>query len=683
MMMLNRFVDVVCACFITDPSDASPQVVTVSKDGGLFVWTWEWDESARGGEEANALRIEHGKWTVTAKHYLQKDGASVKSTAVKDKELLLVGFSNGVFTLYELPSITVLQSLSVSQHNLRSAAMNPSGEWLALGSSEVGQLLVWEWQSETYVLKQQGHLYDLNIAAYSPDGQLIATGGDDNKVKLWSTSSGFCFVTFTEHEAPVTALSFVGEGNAVVSASLDGTVRAFDLVRYKNFRVMKAPHATQLISLAVDGEGEVVCAGGMDPPEIFVWSLQTGKLLDVLAGHTGPVSSLTFALNHPLLASSSWDRTVKLWEPYTRTTAIETFEHNSDVLSVCFRPDGKELCSAALDGQLYLWNPETGKQLGSIEGRRDVAGGRRVGDRRSAENATHNKHFTSVCYSADGQCVIAGGRSKFVCIYEVSQRILLKKFQLSTNRSLDGVLDMLNSKHMTEAGPVQEFDISDSDSENEGPRSYLPGAKRGDAGKRIAREEVRCKSVHFSPTGQEWAATSTEGLLVYTLDNALILDPINITAEVTPQAVEARLQQSDYAQALVMGLHLGEQDILTKVYRTIPAAEVDLLAKSLPLVYIEKMLDLVAAELLVSANIEYNMKWALALLTGHDSRLRNHAQNYIASFRALQKAIAQQQKALSTLCEENLYALKVIATPVKPESTQNGSAKSAEHPQVH
>jgi periodic tryptophan protein 2 len=44
-----------------------------------------------------------------------------------------------------------------------------------------------------------GHFYDLNVVAYSPDGQLIATGGDDGKVKIWNTRSGFCFVTFTEH----------------------------------------------------------------------------------------------------------------------------------------------------------------------------------------------------------------------------------------------------------------------------------------------------------------------------------------------------------------------------------------------------------------------------------------------------------------------------------------------------
>ena len=62
-------------------------------------------------------------------------------------------------------------------------AVSPSGEWLAFGCSFMGQLLVWEWQSESYVLKQQGHYYDMNCLAYSPGGDVVATGGDDGKVR--------------------------------------------------------------------------------------------------------------------------------------------------------------------------------------------------------------------------------------------------------------------------------------------------------------------------------------------------------------------------------------------------------------------------------------------------------------------------------------------------------------------
>lgn len=51
-----------------------------------------------------------------------------------------------------------------------------------------GQLLVWEWQSESYVFKQQGHFNNMASLAYSPDGQHIVTGGDDGKVSPIITS---------------------------------------------------------------------------------------------------------------------------------------------------------------------------------------------------------------------------------------------------------------------------------------------------------------------------------------------------------------------------------------------------------------------------------------------------------------------------------------------------------------
>lgn len=91
-----------------------------------------------------------------------------------------------------------------------------------------------------------------------------------------------------------------------------------------------------------------------------MWSLQSGRLLDVLNGHEGPISSLSFSAERSLLASASWDGTVRTWDVFERKASVETFNHSSDVLALSFRADGNEICSSALDGQLYFWNVETG-----------------------------------------------------------------------------------------------------------------------------------------------------------------------------------------------------------------------------------------------------------------------------------------------------------------------------------
>jgi periodic tryptophan protein 2 len=209
----------------------------------------------------------------------------------------------------------------------------------------------------------------VHCLAYSPGGAVIATGGGDAKVKLWSPASGFCFVTFSEHTAAVVDLAFVPHGRALVSASLDGTVRAFDMLRFRNFQTLVTPSPAQLGCVAVDPSGEIVCAGSRDTYEVYVWSLQTAQLLETLAGHTGPVSCLAFGAGAGggacALASGSWDHTVKLWDFLSSSSSIESLSHGSDVLALAFSPDGATLAVSTLDGSVALWDAATAAQVNS------------------------------------------------------------------------------------------------------------------------------------------------------------------------------------------------------------------------------------------------------------------------------------------------------------------------------
>ena len=88
--------------------------------------------------------------------------------------------------------------------------------------------------------------------------------------QVWTVSSGFCFVTFSEHTNAVTALHFMANNHCLLSASLDGTVRAWDLFRYRNFRTFTTPSSRQFVSLAADQSGEVICAGTLDSFEVRI-----------------------------------------------------------------------------------------------------------------------------------------------------------------------------------------------------------------------------------------------------------------------------------------------------------------------------------------------------------------------------------------------------------------------------
>ena len=218
--------------------------------------------------------------------HLEGANYQTKVTSVtlhKTLNMLVLACSTGDFLLFDMSDGGgLVHSLNISDQHITGVAFNNSGDWLALGVSSVGQLLVWEWQSETYILKQQGHFNNMRAVTYSPDGQFLATGGDDGKLKIWSTQTSFCFVTFSEHTAAITGVIFTQSGKAVLSSSLDGTVRAFDLVRYRNFKTLTATRPTQFTCISVDTSGDLVVAGGQDCSNIYLWSLKTGRLLEVI-----------------------------------------------------------------------------------------------------------------------------------------------------------------------------------------------------------------------------------------------------------------------------------------------------------------------------------------------------------------------------------------------------------------
>ncbi|KAI4227918.1 MAG: hypothetical protein L6R36_002068 [Xanthoria steineri] len=546
----------------------------------------------------------------------------------------------------------------MTQQGIDDVAINNSGEWLALGASKFGQLLVWEWQSESYILKQQGHFDSMNDIVYSRDGNRIVTAADDGKIKLWDTQSGFCIVTFTEHSSGVTACEFAPRGNVLFTASLDGSVRAWDLIRYRNFRTFSAPTRLSFSSLAVDPSGEVVCAGSLGSFDIHIWSVQTGQLLDRLAGHEGPVSSLAFSPAGGLLVSGSWDRTVRMWNIFDRTQSHEALQLQADITAVAVRPDSKQLAVSTLDGQLTFWSIFEGSVSASLDGRRDATGGRKLSDWRTAMNVAGTKNFNCISYSMDGSCILTGGNSKYMCLYDVVSGSLLKKFTVSVNLSLEGTQEYLNSRTLTEAGPAGLLD-SQAEASDLGDRidRTLPGSGRGDFSSRRTRPAVRVTAIAFSPTGRAFCAASTEGLLVYSLDSTLQFDPFDLDMDVTPASTLEALAGRLYLQALIMSFRLNESSLLKRVFEAIPPVEVGRLIRQVPTVYIARLLGFVAQIINTSPRLESNLRWVEALLSTHGAFLKTNMPSMSHEVRMIQKALNTIQVDLARISNENTYVL--------------------------
>ncbi|KAI4744504.1 periodic tryptophan protein-like protein 2 [Aureobasidium sp. EXF-12298] len=659
---------------------------TVSKYGALFQWQYL---PPRNAPEDEMDIEENFRWRIAERHYFMQNGATLTCAEFHpESNLLVAGFSNGTFGLYELPDFNQIHNLSISQNDVDFVTINKTGEWLAFGASQLGQLLVWEWQSESYILKQQGHFDSLNNLTYSPSGDRIITCADDGKIKVWDVASGFCIVTFTEHTSGVTACEFAKRGNVLFTASLDGSIRAWDLIRYRNFRTFTAPERLSFSSIAVDPSGEVVAAGSLDSFDIHIWSVQTGQLLDKLSGHEGPVSTLAFAPNGGALVSGSWDHTVRIWSIFARTQTSEPLQLQADVLCVTVRPDSKQIAVSTLDGQLTFWNLSEGTQEAGFDGRRDVSGGRKLTDRQTAANASGTKSFNSISYSADGSVVVASGNSKYICLYDVMSGVLLHKYTVSVNLSLEGTQEFLNSKNLTEGGPAGMIDTTGDASDLEDRMdSSLPGAKRGDAANRRIGPEVRVPGVNFAPTGRSFCAASTEGLLVYSLDTTIAFDPFDLDLDITPQSTLKTLAKKQYLKALVMAFRLNNPKLVIRVQRSVPAADIPLVVADLPIVYLPRLLRHIAVQSDASPLLELNLLWLQALLKSHGSTLKKNQGEYAEVTRLVQRAVSRIQKEIFSVAENNEFMVEyLLAQPVRKQqdgmkmlqSVEDGAVKEVE-----
>lgn len=574
--------------------NARRELLTITADGAIFTWKRIEQSAAAVAAVAKGKRKQAAeaalatsghtdavveRWELESKELVDRKYGPVTSVGSvlraeeaetgTQRRLLALGFETGVIALYAMPGLEVVQTLSISDQHVGACALNPSGEWIAFGCAGRGQLVVWEWASETYVLKQQGHFEaEVNALAFTEGGSVIATAGSDSKLKLWDARSGFCFATFTEHTAPITGVAPVAHGRAFVSCSLDGTARAFDIVRYRNFQTFVTPAPAQLTCVAVDASGELVAAGTLDALVVYVWSMQNAQVLESLGGHSRPISSVRFGGKaSSILASASWDGVVRLWDVVGRNMRPETLKHGADVLATAFSPDGVTLVASSLDGQLSFWDVEMGEQVGTIDGRKDIAGGRTLSAAGMAVPVgSTSPCFRALSFSPDGEVLIAAGHSKFVCMYDARRYTLLKRFQLTQNRSLDGVMDWLDSRRLVDGVALDAID----DEEVDGQDWNLPGVKTGPNSKRRVPRAIRVTDIDFGAGGHMWAAATTEGIAVYTLDEVSLFDPTALDRNITPDAVGAAIADKQYSRALIMALRLNEEKVPPPGLRWVP-----------------------------------------------------------------------------------------------------------------
>jgi periodic tryptophan protein 2 len=174
--------------------------------------------------------------------------------------------------------------------------------------------------------------------------------------------------------------------------------------------------------------------------------------------------------------------------------------------------------------------------------------------------------------------------------------------------------------------------------------------------------------VGFSPAGTSFCAASTEGLLIYSVDNDLQFDPFDLNIEITPASTLAVLENDkDYLKALVMAFRLNEAGLIKRVFQAIPYTEISLVVERFPTVYVSRLLRFVAAQTEDSPHMEFCLLWIKALMDKHGKWLTANRSKVDVELRVVARAISKMRDEIRRLADENVYMVDYLLGQVKDE----------------
>ena len=188
---------------------------------------------------------------------------------------------------------------------------------------------------------------------FSPCGKYIATGGDDEVIRIWNVESGKEHARLEGHTGGIFSLCYYDEGKKLFSGSEDKTIKLWDTGTKRELQTVQ--DTSNVKCLALDAKGQLLLSGSSGGT-IKVWDAKTLVEKRILKGHTVTVFCLSVSKENNVVASGAADTDVRVWDIESGECLFTSQADLFMVYAVAFEKQGKRFISGGLDGRICVWD---------------------------------------------------------------------------------------------------------------------------------------------------------------------------------------------------------------------------------------------------------------------------------------------------------------------------------------
>jgi WD40 repeat protein len=277
-----------------------------------------------------------------------------------------------------------------------AVAFSLNGRILATGGDDK-TVRLWDARKHRLLATLPGHTDRVHAAAFSPDGHTLATtGSQDKTVRLWDVPRRTQLATLTGHSGAAVSVAFSPDGRTLAVTDTAG-VRLWDVRRRVRLATIAGAGTGGVGKVAFSPDGRILAVGG--DVGVQLWEMPQRRLLGSLAGHPGGVAAIAFSPDGRTLAAADYEG-VRLFDVSRRSLVATLGANPRGLYSLAFSPDGRTIAAGAVEASgVQLWDARRRARLTTLGGQ----GGDVLG----------------LAFSPDRRTLATAGTDKFVRLWDV------------------------------------------------------------------------------------------------------------------------------------------------------------------------------------------------------------------------------------------------------------------------